>query len=151
MKKQDSYSTTDNCSVVPNTKNNGPYHQLTNSDGSPMASATESRIPPTQSNSYAKKTSLKIAGKKSHMDHSLLEKGLNKRGYRQSKLVPGLWSHKWRPVQFTLVVDDFGVKYAGKEHVLHLKQTLKENYKVTLEWDGRQYIGITLDWDYLRR
>ncbi len=83
--------------------------------------------------------------------NELLEKGLNKRGYRQSKLVPGLWSHKWRPVQFTLVVDDFGVKYVGKEHVLHLKQTLKENYKVTLEWDGRQYIGITLDWDYLRR
>jgi len=51
-------------------KNNGAYHQLTNSDGSPMASATESRIPPTQSNSYAKKKSLKIAGKTSHMDHA---------------------------------------------------------------------------------
>ena len=62
--------------------------------------------------------------------------GLNKRGYHQSKLVPGLWSHKGRPIQFTLVVDDFGVKYVGKEHALYLKQTLKENYKVTLEWEG---------------
>ena len=59
--------------------------------------------------------------------NELLEKRLNKRGYHQSKLVPGLWSHKWRPVQFTLVVDDFGVKYVGKTHALHLKQTLKEN------------------------
>jgi hypothetical protein len=83
--------------------------------------------------------------------NELLEKQLNKRGYHQSKLVPGLWSHKWRPVQFILVVDDFGVKYVGEEHALHLKQTLEENYNVTLEWDGRRYIGITLDLDYKLR
>ena len=83
--------------------------------------------------------------------NELLEKGLNKQGYHQSKLVPGLWKHTWRSVQFTLVVDDFGVKYVGKEHAMHLKQTLEENYTVTTEWDGRRYIGITLDWDYKRR
>ena len=80
--------------------------------------------------------------------NELLEKRLNKRGYHQSKLVPGLWKHKWQPIQFTLVVDDFGVKYVGKEHALHLKATLEDNYGVTTEWDGKQYIGITLDWDY---
>ena len=83
--------------------------------------------------------------------NELLEKRLNKRGYRQSKLVPGLWTHDWRPVQFTLVVDDFGVKYVGEEHAIHLKKTMEENYTVTTEWDGRRYIGITLDWDYKRR
>ena len=41
--------------------------------------------------------------------NELLEKRLNKYGYYQSKLVPGLWTHEWRPIQFTLVVDDFGV------------------------------------------
>ena len=56
--------------------------------------------------------------------NKLIEKRLNKCGYYQSKLVLGLWEHEWRPVQFTLVVDDFGVKYVGEEHVLHLKQTL---------------------------
>ena len=66
----------------------------------------------------------------------LLEKRLNKRGYQQRKLVPRLWKHEWRPIQFTLVVDDFGVKYVVKEHALHLKQTLEENYKVKTEWDG---------------
>ena len=40
--------------------------------------------------------------------NELLETGLNKHGYRQSKLVPGLW--KYAPIQFTLVMDDFGVK-----------------------------------------
>ena len=39
---------------------------------------------------------------------SSLKKQSSKHGYYQSKLVPGLWLHKWRPVQFTLVVDDFG-------------------------------------------
>ena len=78
----------------------------------------------------------------------LLKKRLNKHGYQQSKLVPGLWKHDWFPVQFTLLVDDFGVKYVGKEHALHLKVALEDNYKVTTGWDGKQYIGITLDWDY---
>ena len=39
----------------------------------------------------------------------------------------------------------------GKEHAIHLKNTIEENYTVTTEWDGRRYIGITLDWDYKRR
>ena len=40
-----------------------------------------------------------------------LEKRLNKHGYQQRKLVPGLCKHKTRPIHFTLVVDNFGVKY----------------------------------------
>ena len=43
--------------------------------------------------------------------NELLETCLNKHGYRQSKLVPGLWKHGTRPIQLTLIVDDFGVKY----------------------------------------
>ena len=49
------------------------------------------------------------------------------------------------------MVDDFGVKYVGEEHALHLKDTLEQNYKVTTDWTGNRYIGITLDWDYKRR
>ena len=83
--------------------------------------------------------------------NEILEKRLNKRGYQQSTLVTGLWKHDWRLIQFTLVVDDFGVKIVEEKHALHLKQTLKENYKVTTEWDGTRYTGITLDWDCRRR
>ena len=81
----------------------------------------------------------------------LLEKRLNKRGYYQSKIVPGLWLHKWRPVQFTLVVDDFGVKYVGREHAQHLIDTIREHYDLTEDWTGSKYIGIQIDWDYDRR
>lgn len=80
-----------------------------------------------------------------------LEKRLNAAGYHQSKYVPGLWSHKWRPIQFTLVVDDFGVKYVGEEHAKHLKRTLESHYKITTDWTGERYIGINLLWDYKRR
>ncbi len=75
--------------------------------------------------------------------NKLLEKRLNKHGYRQSKLVPGLWKHDTWPIQFTLVVDNFGVKYVGEEHTQHLKNTLEENYKSTCDWTGTRYIGIT--------
>ena len=50
----------------------------------------------------------------------LLEERLRKEVYTQSQFTPGLWSHKWRPVQFSLVVDNSGVKYIGKEHAEHL-------------------------------
>ena len=56
-----------------------------------------------------------------------------------------------RPASFTLVVDDFGVKYVGKEHVDHLIECLREMYKLMEEWTGSLYCGITLEWNYEER
>ena len=81
----------------------------------------------------------------------LLEKRLNMHGYSQSKIVPGLWTHKTRPISFTLVVDDFGMKYVGKENAMHLINILKEHYEISEDWSGEKYIGITFDWDYRNR
>jgi hypothetical protein len=55
--------------------------------------------------------------------------------------------HDWRPISFTLVVNDFGVKYIGKEHVHHLIQTLKQHYELEEDWGGTRYLGIMLDWN----
>jgi hypothetical protein len=60
--------------------------------------------------------------------NKLLKQYLNKHGYIQSKLVPGLWKHTTRPIAFTLVVDDFGIKFVGKEHIEHLMTVLQEHY-----------------------
>ena len=79
--------------------------------------------------------------------NELLEERLNKHGYRQSKLVPGLWKNDIRSIQFLLVVDNFGVKYTRKEDVVHLKSVIKQDCTVTADWTGNQYIGITLDLD----
>ena len=46
------------------------------------------------------------------------------------------------------MVDDFGIKYSGKENDLHLKAELETKYKVTIDWEGKLYIGIALKWDY---
>ena len=81
----------------------------------------------------------------------LLETRLNTHGYQQSRFTPRLWTHKWRPICLSLVVDDFGVKYVGKEHADHLVSDIKENYEVTTDWEGKQYVGLTLDWDYTLR
>jgi hypothetical protein len=81
----------------------------------------------------------------------LLEERLNKNGYSRSKAMPGLWTHKIRPINSTLVVDDFGVKYVGKEHAMHLINILKEHYDISEDWTGSKYIGINFDWDYDNR
>jgi len=80
--------------------------------------------------------------------NELLEQRLNKYGYFQSKLEPGLWKHITRPISFTHVVDDFGIKYVGKEHVDHLMNVLQEHYQVKAEWTGNRDIGIHMAWDY---
>ena len=78
-----------------------------------------------------------------------LRKELEPHGYREHENTPGLWYHTTRPITFTLVVDDFGVKYVGKEHADHLIACLsKSKYKLTEDWKGNLYCGITLDWNY---
>ena len=80
--------------------------------------------------------------------NKLLRKRLAPHGYYEVAHTPGLWRHVTRPVQFTLVVDDFCVKYTGKEHADHLIATLKKWYKISEDWDGGLYCGITLKWNY---
>jgi hypothetical protein len=69
----------------------------------------------------------------------LLKKCLNAHGYHQSTITPGLWKHDTCPINFSLVVDDFGVKYVGKENVQHLLDTVQQYYKCSCDWKGEQY------------
>jgi hypothetical protein len=43
----------------------------------------------------------------------LLKERLAKHRYMQSKIMHGLWRHKTKPTCFTLVVDNFAVKYTN--------------------------------------
>ena len=80
-----------------------------------------------------------------------MEERLGDEGYHQSERTPGLWTHEWRPICFTLVVDDFGIKYVGQEHADHLVSVLEDHYAVTVEENSERYLGLTLDWDYGKR
>jgi hypothetical protein len=69
----------------------------------------------------------------------LLAKRLAIHGYSPSPPTHGLWTHKWRPIKFSLGVDNFGVMYVGREHAEHLKAALEENYKISTDWEGALY------------
>jgi hypothetical protein len=77
----------------------------------------------------------------------LLAKRLAKHGYSPVPRTHGLWTHTWRPLKFSLVVDNFGVMYVGQEHAEHLKAALEENYEISTDWEGALYCGIKLTWD----
>ena len=80
-----------------------------------------------------------------------LIKFLTAAGYSQSRLVPGLFTHDTRPIQFCLVVDDFLVKYTEEEHAQHFIATLKQHYTITVDMEAKQYLGLQLDWNYKER
>jgi len=80
--------------------------------------------------------------------NDLLRKRLNAAGYHEAATTPGLWRHVWRPVQFVLIVDDFGVEYVGRKHADHLLGVLNQHYEMSEDWDGSKFAGIDLQWNY---
>eukprot|EP00804_Cyclotella_cryptica_P028768 CCRYP_018720-RA/>CCRYP_018720-RA protein AED:0.37 eAED:0.37 QI:0/0/0/1/0/0.25/4/0/1148 len=91
---------------------------------------------------------LKQAGK---LANDLLTQRLEMHGYYQCATTPGLWRHKWRPVLFVLIVDDFGIQYSDRRHAEHLLQALQQHYTVTTDWTGTKFAGIDIKWDYNKR
>jgi hypothetical protein len=74
------------------------------------------------------------------LTNQLLAHRLAIHGYDQTKCTPGIWR--------TLVVDDVGVQYVGKEHAKHLIDGLETDNTLSKDWTGGLYCGITLKWDY---
>jgi hypothetical protein len=48
-------------------------------------------------------------------------------------------------------VNDFTVKYVGREHAEHLMECIKKSYNISSDWKGSVYCGLTLEWDYKNR
>jgi hypothetical protein len=59
-----------------------------------------------------------------------------------------MWKHDTCPINFALVVNDFGVKYVGEENAQHLLGTARQYYKCSCDWKGERYCGPTIKWDY---
>jgi hypothetical protein len=81
------------------------------------------------------------------LTNQLLQTHLAPFGYCPARHTPGLWLHKTRPISFTLVVDDFTVRYVGKQHTDHLRNDLLRTYELTTDWTTTVYSGVTLKWD----
>jgi len=69
-------------------------------------------------------------------------------GYKPTPITPGLWRHTTKDLAFTLVVDDFGVKYTNQADAKDLMTTLNKLYRVSEDWTGSRYCGLTIAWDY---
>ena len=60
-----------------------------------------------------------------------LNEFLAKHGYIPSKSTPGLYKHNTRHTIFTLVVDNFGVKFHNVTDALYMIICTKEKYAIT--------------------
>jgi hypothetical protein len=81
--------------------------------------------------------------------NNLLKKHLAIHGYYKQPHTPGLLKHESRPVWFNLAVDDFGIKYVGKDNLQHLYDALrKESHNIVEDQVGNLYCGIDLSWHY---
>jgi hypothetical protein len=92
--------------------------------------------------------SLKQAGL---LANQLLQTRLAPFGYYPALHTPGLWLHKTRTIAFSLIVDNFAVKYVGKQHADHLRDALLQSYRLTTDWAAKLNSGMSLKWDYKNR
>eukprot|EP01034_Spumella_vulgaris_P028684 gene28684-35585_t len=91
---------------------------------------------------------LKQAGK---LAQDRLIKHLAAHGYHQTPNTPCLFKHETRPVFFTLVVDDFAIKYKGQDNLDHLFGVLRSLYTITVDPTGSKYIGIKIVFDRIAK
>jgi hypothetical protein len=80
--------------------------------------------------------------------NNLLCSRLVTEGFCESISTPGLWRHKWHPIQFSLIVNDFGLEYVGIEHFNFLLDILKKYHGVQFNMAGNKLTGIVIKWDY---
>jgi hypothetical protein len=76
--------------------------------------------------------------------NQLLQTRLAPFGYYPARHTPGIWLHKTRPIAFSLIVDDFAVKYVGKQHADHLRNALLQSYELTTNWAANVYSGMSV-------
>ena len=92
---------------------------------------------------------LKQAGK---LAQDRLIMHLAKHGYSQCISTPCLFRHETNGVAFTLVVDDFLIKYSNKDAADHLLAALRELYILKDDFASTQkYVGITLSHNTARK
>jgi hypothetical protein len=85
------------------------------------------------------------------LSNQLMQTRLVPFGYYPVRHTPGLWLHKTRPIDFSFIVEDFAVKYAGNQHTDHLRNALLQSYELTTDWEAKLYSGMSLKWDYKKQ
>ena len=82
------------------------------------------------------------------LSQTRLIRHLSTHGYTQCANTPCLFRHVTRDIMFSLVVDDFGVRYTNQADADHLIQTLESNsYKLKVRPLGDAYLGMSIKFD----
>ena len=76
-----------------------------------------------------------------------LSRLLKRHDYTACPNSPCLFKHATNGVAFTLVVDDFAIKYPDKAAVEHLFTAIREEYRLEVDWAGSKYIGMSVDYN----
>jgi hypothetical protein len=82
---------------------------------------------------------------------SLLPSWLEAEGFYEAASTPGLWCHKWSPIQFCLIVDNFGIEYVGLEHFNYLLNILKKFHGIQYNMACDKFAGMDIEWNYAAR
>jgi hypothetical protein len=69
---------------------------------------------------------------------------LAKHGYFPTPNTPCLITHQTLQIAFTLVVDDFAIKFKNQSDAEHLLAAVRQEYDVTVDWTGAKYLGMTI-------
>ena len=81
--------------------------------------------------------------------HNALNTYIKPYSYATARIKQGLWMHKYRDINFTQVVDEFGINYMNKKDAYHLIASLQTRYEVTQYCKGGLYCGIILKWKFV--
>ena len=86
-----------------------------------------------------------------HLAFEQLKAHLAPHGYFPVEHSPGLWYHTTKNIRFRLCVDDFGIKHYSLDDLNHLLNILKQHYSVSVDWTGKNYCGLNIEWNYTKK
>ena len=80
-----------------------------------------------------------------------LVKLLAPHGYFPVRESTGLWNHQTCSTVLTFCPDNFGIKSNSIDGMHHLINAIRKYFKCSINWEGQNYIGFTLDWNYTKK
>ena len=73
---------------------------------------------------------------------------LKTHGYYPLHYNPRIWCNEPLPDKSAICVEDFGIKYINTAYAHYPVDILKKYYTISIDWLGKNYFGLTLDWNY---
>ena len=83
--------------------------------------------------------------------HRKFIKHLAPYGYHPISFTRGLWKNVTKPTMFTLVVDNFSIKYLNIYEAEIIFPEIRDKYTISTDMECKNHIVIKLAWDYINK